>query len=205
MSAENENKINEEENVSFLRRDSTMNEAKNLVLMKKGDYTVHILIEEVKSLPQLSENHLPYPIIKLTVFNQSKRTEKTKVPCDSYTYDEHFYFDKADLTVEQLDSSKILIEVRFSHLKKTASSIFCNVLGIDIDCKFVHSKNVHCSNTTTPSGMVIEDIFLQPLNAPFSIIFTELGILIEDKFSQLQKAFFSILLIPSWSVIVEMV
>ena len=57
--------------------------------MKKGDYSVHILVEEVKSLPQLNENHLLYLIVKLTVFNQSKRTEKTKLHCDNYTYDEH--------------------------------------------------------------------------------------------------------------------
>ena len=37
--------------------------------MKKGDYSVHILVEEVKSLPQLNENHLLYLIVKLTVFN----------------------------------------------------------------------------------------------------------------------------------------
>ena len=143
MSAENENKINEEENVSFLRRDSTMNEAKNLVLMKKGDYTVHILIEEVKSLPQLSENHLPYPIIKLTVFNQSKRTEKTKVPCDSYTYDEHFYFDKADLTVEQLDSSKIVIEVYDSSNSKKRKDYY----GIyEFDLEYIYSMRNHTLN-----------------------------------------------------------
>ena len=143
MSAENENNINPEEGSSLLRRDSTMNEAKNLVLMKKGDYTVHILIEEVKSLIQLNENHLPYPIVKLTVFNQSKRTEKTKVPCDSYTYDEHFYFDKADLTVEQLDSSKIIIEVFDSSNSKKRKDYF----GIyEFDLEYVYSMRNHSLN-----------------------------------------------------------
>ena len=55
--------------------------------MKKGDYSVHILVEKVKSIPQLNENDLLYPIVKLTVFNQSKRTEKTKLHYDNYTYD----------------------------------------------------------------------------------------------------------------------
>ena len=55
--------------------------------MKNGDYSFHILVEEVKSLPQLNENHLLYLIVKLTVFNQSKRTEKTKLHYDNYTYD----------------------------------------------------------------------------------------------------------------------
>ena len=57
--------------------------------MKKGDYSVHILVEKVKSLPQLNKKHLLYLIVKLTVFNQSKRTEKTKLHCDNYTYDKH--------------------------------------------------------------------------------------------------------------------
>ena len=143
MSKENENKINDDENKELLRRDSTINEGKNIVLMKKGDYTVHILIEEVKSLPQLSENHLPYPIVKLTVFNQSKRTEKTKMPCDSYTYDEHFYFDKADLTVEQLDSSKIIIEVYDSSNSKKRKDYY----GItEFDLEYVYSMKNHSLN-----------------------------------------------------------
>ena len=50
--------------------------------MKKGDYSVHILVEKVKSLPQLNKKHLRYPVVKLTVFNKSKRTEKTKLHCE---------------------------------------------------------------------------------------------------------------------------
>ena len=143
MSNENESKINEDESNSLFRRDSTINEGKNIVLMKKGDYSVHILVEEVKSLPQLNENHLPYPIIKLTVFNQSKRTEKTKMPCDSYTYDEHFYFEKADLTVEQLDSSKIIIEVYDSSFSKKRKDYY----GIcEFDLEYVYSMKNHCLN-----------------------------------------------------------
>ena len=141
MSNENENKINQDENNELIRRDSTINEGKNIVLMKKGDYSVHILVEEVKSLPQLSENHLPYPIVKLTVFNQSKRTEKTKMPCDNYTYDEHFYFEKADLTVEQLDSSKIIIEVYDSSYSKKRKDYF----GIyEFDLEYIYSMKNHC-------------------------------------------------------------
>ena len=143
MSNENENKINQDENNELIRRDSTINEGKNIVLMKKGDYSVHILVEEVKSLPQLNENHLPFPIVKLTVFNQSKRTEKTKMPCDNYIYDEHFYFEKADLTVEQLDSSKIIIEVYDSSYSKKRKDYF----GIcEFDLEYIYSMKNHCLN-----------------------------------------------------------
>ena len=34
-----------------------------------------------------------------------------KKPCDSFVFNEHFYFDETNLTAEMLDSEKILIEV----------------------------------------------------------------------------------------------
>ena len=80
-------------------------------LMKKGDYTVHILLEEVKNLIQIDENKLPNPIVKITCFEQTKRSEQPETACDSYSFGEHFYFEKSNLTIEQLDSSKINIEV----------------------------------------------------------------------------------------------
>ena len=82
-----------------------------LVIMKKGDYNIHILIEEVKNLIEIEENDLPVPRVKMTVFGQSKRTSKMKKPCDSFVFNEHFYFDKTNLTAEMLDSEKIVIEV----------------------------------------------------------------------------------------------
>ena len=86
-------------------------EEEKLIIMKKGDYNVHILIEEVKNLIEIKENDLPVPRIKMTVFGKSQRTSKMKKPCDSFVFNEHFYFDKTNLTVEMLDSEKIIIEV----------------------------------------------------------------------------------------------
>ena len=81
MSNQNNNNINQEQNKDNLfRAESTIDEGKNIILMKKGDYSVHILIEEIKSLIQIKEDQLPYPIIKLTCFNKSKHTDKTKIP-----------------------------------------------------------------------------------------------------------------------------
>ena len=79
--------------------------------MKKGDYNVHILIEEVKNLISIKDNKLPVPRVKMTVFGKEQRTSKMKKPCDNFVFNEHFYFDKTNLTVEMLDSEKILIEV----------------------------------------------------------------------------------------------
>ena len=144
MSNKNENIINAEENIDNLSNvDSIIDEGKNIILMKKGDYSVHILIEEVKSLLQISEDHLPYPIVKLTCFNKSKRTEKTKVPCDNYIYEEHFYFEKADLTVEQLDSSKIIIEVYDSSNSRKRKDYF----GIyEFDLEYIYNLKNHSLN-----------------------------------------------------------
>ena len=86
-------------------------------LLKKGDYTVHILIEEIKNITSKIENQLPQPCIKLTCFEQTKRTTKPD-QVDSYTYNEHFYFDKTDLTNDYLDSAKILIEAYDYHNSK---------------------------------------------------------------------------------------
>ena len=82
-----------------------------LIIMKKGDYRVHILIEEVKNLIEIEENDLPVPRVKMTVFGKTQRTSKMKKPCDSFVFNEHFYFDKTNLTAEMLDSEKIVIEV----------------------------------------------------------------------------------------------
>ncbi len=82
-----------------------------IILMQKGDYTVHILLEEIKNLIPIEENKLPTPIVKITCFNETKRSEQPETACDSYSYGEHFYFEKTNLTIEQLDSSKIILEV----------------------------------------------------------------------------------------------
>ena len=140
-----DNIINEdpEEKESLIKDPSTIDESKNIFLMKKGDYSVHILVEEIKSLIQLDEKHNPYPIVKLTVFNQSKRTEKTKMECTNYTYDEHFYFEKANLTVEQLDSSKIVIEVFDSSNSRKRKDYF----GIsEFDLQYIYSMKNHTLN-----------------------------------------------------------
>ena len=69
---------------------TTLKENPNsLYLMKKGDYSVHVLIEEVKNLTSIKENQLPKPIVKVTCFNQSKRTVKPPQDCDAYTFNEH--------------------------------------------------------------------------------------------------------------------
>ena len=110
-----------------------------LVIMKKGDYNVHILIEEVKNLVEIKENSQPKPCVKMTVFGKSKRTSKVKLSGEAYPFNEHFYFDKTNLTAEMLDSEKIVIEVfDTKHSKKK------DYFGIyELDFAYVYGKENH--------------------------------------------------------------
>ena len=108
--------------------------------MKKGDYSVHVLIEEVKNLCSIKENHLPKPIVKVTCFNQTKRTSKPPQDCDAFVYNEHIYFDKTDLSTDTLDSSKILIEVYDYH--NFSRKYYFGIQEFDFE--YIYAKENHC-------------------------------------------------------------
>ena len=115
--------------------------ADNVILMKKGDYSIHVLIEEIKNCTQIDEDHLPYPLVKVTCFERdSKRTEKPAQPCTDYTFNEHFYFEKTNLAVEEIDSSKIVVEVYDGENSKKREDYF----GIyEFDMEYVYSQPNH--------------------------------------------------------------
>ena len=120
---------------------SITDETKSITIMKKGDYTVHILVEEVQGLEQKVIDKLPKPTVKITCFNESKRTSAVKSGCISYTYEEHFYFQKSNLSAKQLDCSKILIEVYDSSNSKNRKDYF----GIyEFDLQYIYSMKNHC-------------------------------------------------------------
>ena len=142
MSDDKTEKSNENSNEAIIERvKTTLKENPNsLYLMKKGDYSVHVLIEEIKNLISIKENHLPKPIVKITCFNQTKRTSKPPQDCDAFVYNEHIYFDATDLSVDTLDSSKILIEVYDYHNfdKK-------HYFGVqEFDFEYIYAKESHC-------------------------------------------------------------
>ena len=133
-----ENKINLNDEIS--RNSSITNLNTNIKLMKKGDYTVHVLIEEIKNLKVEKENYLPKPVIKITCFGTVKRTSKPPHDCEAYTFNEHIYFDSTDLSVDILDSSKILIEAYDYHNFKRE-----NYFGIqEFDFEYIYSQKDHC-------------------------------------------------------------
>ena len=112
----------------------------SLNLMKKGDYSVHVLIEEIKNLISIKKDHPPRPMLKITCFGQTKRTSKPDTDCDAYTFNEHIYFDATDLSADTLDSSKILIEA-FDYHNFSRKYYF----GVhEFDFEYIYSKEKHC-------------------------------------------------------------
>ena len=111
----------------------------SVIVMKKGDYTVHVLIEEIKNCIEIKEDKLPYPVVKITCLDKSQRTEKTSLPCTEYIFNEHFYFTKTNLTAEMLDSEKIIIEAYdHSHCKRK------DYFGIyEFDFEYIYNRPDH--------------------------------------------------------------
>ena len=106
--------------------------------MKKGDYSVHILVEEVRNLTS-KEDANPNPIIKITTNNVSKRTKSVNEEVSTYFYGEHIYFDCLDMNYALLDSAKIVFEVydkNFSDRK--------DYIGIhEFDFSFIYNSEEH--------------------------------------------------------------
>ena len=122
--------------------DKKPTESEKIIEMKKGDYSVHILIEEVKNLISIENNQPPVPRVKMIVFGKEQRTSKMKNPCDNCVFNEHYYFDKTNLTAEMLDSEKIIIEV-YDNLHTDKKDYF----GIyEIDFAYVYGKPNHALN-----------------------------------------------------------
>ena len=116
----------------------TQQKKEAIIELKKGDYNVHILIEEVKNLISLDDEP-PVPRVKMTVFGKEQRTSKMKKPCDNFVFNEHFYFNKTNLTAEMLDSEKVIIEVYDNkHTKKK------DYFGIyEFDFSYIYGRNEH--------------------------------------------------------------
>ena len=112
----------------------------SLTLMKKGDYSVHILLEEIKNVRSKHPDKLPFPVVKLTCFNRSQRSEKPETGCESHIFDDHFYFEQTNLSVEQLDSSKITIEAYDSE----SASKRADYYGIyEFDLAYIYNQPNH--------------------------------------------------------------
>lgn len=87
---------------------------------KKGDYTVHVFVEESKGLLPPSGDKNFNPVISVKCFGKPKCTRKLKDVTSGATsiWCEHLYFSKLGCTIDDLESEKILIEVKDSKTLK---------------------------------------------------------------------------------------
>ena len=85
---------------------------------KKGDYTVHVFIEESKGLMPIEDGGTSNPVVAVKCFEKSKCTKKLKMVGAGATsiWNEHMYFEKFDCSVSSIESEKILIEVSQTNL-----------------------------------------------------------------------------------------
>ena len=107
---------------------------------KKGDYSVHIYIEESKGLLPTTDDRSFNPVISVKCFDKSKCTRKLKDITTGATtiWGEHLYFSKLSCTVNELESSKILIEVLDSKSFKN------NLIGsYELDFTYIYFQPKH--------------------------------------------------------------
>jgi hypothetical protein len=84
------------------------------VAVKRGDYQVHIFLEEARSLIPKEEGDTVDPIISITCLGKKKYTKpKDDVGGTAAVYwGDHFFFTGKNLEPEDVENERILIEVK---------------------------------------------------------------------------------------------
>lgn len=107
---------------------------------KKGDYSVHVYIEETKGLLPTTGDRNFNPVISVKCFSKAKCTRKLKDVTSGATsiWSEHLYFSKLNASVTELEESKILIEVLDSRTIKNSL-----IGSYELDFTYVYFKPKH--------------------------------------------------------------
>lgn len=108
---------------------------------KKGDYSVHIFIEESKGLLPVTADKNFNPVIVVKCFSKAKCTRKLKDVTSGATsiWSEHIYFSQLGCSVNELESQKILIEV------KDSKTLRDSLIGLyEMDFTYVYFQPKHC-------------------------------------------------------------
>ena len=108
---------------------------------KKGDYSVHVYIEESKGLVPV-ENEVSDPTIRVRCFAKSKCTKMLKTVGTNSTslWNEHLYFSKLGCSIPEIENEKIIIEVLDSGLANGSSLIG----SYEMDMTYVYFQPKHC-------------------------------------------------------------
>lgn len=81
--------------------------------MKRGDYMIHIYIEEAKNLKTGGEGESVDPMVELNVLNQSKYTkaEENISGTGIAVWNEHIFFEPKNVEKDDLENGKIEIRL----------------------------------------------------------------------------------------------
>ncbi|CAG9332379.1 unnamed protein product [Blepharisma stoltei] len=115
--------------------------SKNSIKVKRGEYQVHIYLEEARGLVPNKEGETIDPVVTFTIFGQTKFTKpKDDISAGSVvTWGEHIFFTSPILEVEEVESQKILIEVR-DHRFMLKDSL----IGLyELDLMYVYYQEKH--------------------------------------------------------------
>lgn len=109
--------------------------------VKKGDYTVHVFLEEARGLSNKGDDTLDV-VFKISTFNDDHYSQilDNVSPGAIVSFNEHFFFDKSNVTVEEFESTNIRIECK-NHkmlLKDTLVGIY------EMDLTYVYKQKDHC-------------------------------------------------------------
>ena len=107
---------------------------------KKGDYSVHLYIEETKGLLPLDKD-ISDPTIRIKCFGKSKCSRKLSniTPGATSLWNEHIYFSKLGCSVSQIEDEKIIIEVLDSGRLRDSL-----IGSYEMDMTYIYFHPKHC-------------------------------------------------------------
>ncbi|CAG9312955.1 unnamed protein product [Blepharisma stoltei] len=134
---EEEPKVQEEDNKQVPEK----SEDRVPVKVKRGEYQIHIFLEEGRGFVPAKEGDTIDAVITITAFGTKKyTTPKDDISAGAAIYwGEHFFFNAPKLETNEVETSKILIEIR-DHKFLLSDSLIGNY---EMDLMYVYSRANH--------------------------------------------------------------
>lgn len=117
-----------------------MSEEEKQTKLKKGDYSVHVFLEDGKGLLPLTDSGKLDPLVSVKVFGKEKCTKALDdVGAGALIYwGDHFYFEKSNCLPADIENQRVKIEVKDSRA-------FSNALvgSYEMDLSYIYSQKDH--------------------------------------------------------------
>lgn len=109
--------------------------------MKKGDYTVHVFLEEMRGISVKGEDEVNAIVMIKTLRKHAYSRVYPHLGPGAIVYlGEHFFFSKSNMTIEEVETSNLLIEVKDHSIFSRDSLVGLYVL----DLTYIHKQKEHC-------------------------------------------------------------